>query len=146
MTKQLFLFLILVFNFFIFIKSLVECKKKNNAFGKTKLLFPLGMFVWGDVVVLGSFWVLASFVSLVFSDWLFFWLVYSVFWLVRAVGEVIYWFNQQFSPLKRNPPEKLLFYSVFKNNSIWFAYQLFWQCVTIFSIITTVLLMKLWLV
>ena len=31
------------------------------------------------------------------------WLVVSLFWVVRSTGEMIYWLNQQFSELNKNP-------------------------------------------
>lgn len=143
--QQLFLLAFAVFNFLVFLKALDECKNKNNAFGLTSRLLPIGAFVWGDAVVFGLFWAAASLTTLFLQDWLLFWLVTSIFWVIRSLGETIYWFNQQFSTINRNPPEKLPFHRIFHNDSIWFVEQIIWQCATVISIIASLYLAKLWL-
>ncbi|HUV71614.1 MAG TPA: hypothetical protein VMW25_01260, partial [Clostridia bacterium] len=130
--------LILIFclvNLLVFFKGFYESKFKRNAYGLTRPLVFLGIFVWGDAVVFGLFWFFSSIITLFLSDWYLFLLIISVFWLVRSLGETIYWFNQQFSTIKRNPPEKLPGYSFFHNDSLWFVYQIVWQVVTVVSII-----------
>ncbi|MBP6989377.1 hypothetical protein KBB48_01215 [Candidatus Shapirobacteria bacterium] len=120
------------------IKGGYEIGRKNNPFGEPFVLFWLGIFVWGDALVLGSFWVLVSLICFLLRDWILFWLIISVFWVVRSLGEILYWINQQFSPIIRNPPKNLLGFRFFKNDSIWFIYQIFWQCVLVVSIVTTI--------
>ena len=128
----------------ILLKGYYESTHKNNPFGLTPRLFWLGMFVWGDAVILGIFWLITSLVVLVLGDWLLFLLIASVFWVIRSLGEIIYWLNQQFSTINRNPPENLRNYHFFKNDSIWFVYQVFWQSVMVFSIILTIYFSSLW--
>lgn len=129
-----------------FIKSFYECKKKKNTFGLTYTYRILGAFVWADLVVFGFFWALAATISLLFADWILFLLIVSLFWLVRSIGETIYWFNQQFSPINRNPVKNFkILKNVFHNDSIWFVYQIFWQCMTVGTIITSLYLAKEWL-
>lgn len=140
-----FLLLFALVNVALFAKGLYESNQKNNAFGLTRPLFFLGMFVWGDAVIFGLFWSVAALIALVFQDWILFLLIASVFWMVRSFGEVLYWINQQFSPIKRNPSNTLLGYRWFKNDSIWFVYQLVWQCVLVISIITSIYLVNEWL-
>jgi hypothetical protein len=132
-----------VLNFISFLKGFYECSKKRNSHGITPVLSVFGMFVWGDAVIFGIFWTLVSTTTLLLNDWILFLLILSVFWVVRSLGETIYWFNQQFSPIKRNPPEKLPFYKYFHNDSIWFIHQIVWQCITVVSIIFTIYLVKL---
>lgn len=126
------------------IRGIQESKKKNSM-GETRIFWPFGGFVWADMVVFGIFWFAAGATSLFLNDWVLFLLIASLFWLVRSLGEMIYWFNQQFSTIKRNPPERMLFYKLFKNDSVWFVYQIFWQCATVIFIITSIYLGKLWL-
>ncbi|HCR81412.1 MAG: hypothetical protein UY13_C0002G0424 [Candidatus Pacebacteria bacterium GW2011_GWB1_47_8] len=142
---QVFLLFFAVVNFFIFLKAFYECKTKQNAFGLTPRLTLIGAFVWGDAVIFGLFWTLVSIVVLFLNDWLLFWLIMSLFWVVRSVGETIYWFNQQFSTLDRNPPKHMKGYSIFQNDSIWFVYQIIWQCVTVVSLVFAVYFGWLWL-
>ena len=137
-----------IINFLVFIRGFYESKHKKNAYGLTPYLFFLGIFVWGDAVIFGLFWAISSIVSIFFQDFVLFLLIISIFWIVRSLGETIYWFNQQFSAKRYslNKPEKLLFHSVFHNDSIWFVYQIMWQCVTVISIVCSIYLIKLWII
>jgi hypothetical protein len=132
-------------NLLVFLKGFYETKYRKNAYGVTRPLYILGMFVWGDAVIFGLFWAFSSLIALYLKDWYLFLLIVSVFWVVRSLGETIYWFNQQFSKINRNPPEKLPCYSIFQNDSIWFAHQIGWQCVTVAALIFTIYFAHLWL-
>lgn len=129
----------------VFIKGLYEVSKKHNPFGQSFVFFWLGIFVWGDAVILGFFWCLVSLVCFLLRDWNLFLLVISVFWVVRSLGEILYWINQQFSSIIRNPPKTLMGHRLFPNDSIWFVYQLFWQCILVVSIICSIFLANLWI-
>ncbi len=134
-----------IINIAIVRRAYVECKYKKNALGLTYFLYPLGMYVWGDAVIFGVFWALAAVASLFLQDILLFLLIVSVFYLVRSIGESIYWFNQQFSTVVRHKPEDIPLHHIFHNDSAWFVYQILNQCVTVVTIITTVYLFNLWL-
>lgn len=141
--ELLLIFLIIALvSFFI---GLYQSIKKKNSFQETPYLSWLGIFVWGDAVIIGFFWFLVSFFTLLIKDWLLFLIIVSIFWTIRSLGETHYWLNQQFSPLKRNPPERLRGYKFFKNDSIWFVYQIFWQCLGVVFVIISLYLAKLWL-
>lgn len=129
----------------IFFKSIYESVKKKNSYGRTPWLFFLGIFVWGDGVILGLFWIIVSAISLVINNWILFLLSTVVFWLIRSSGETVYWIVQQFSPINRNPPEKMFGYRFFKNNSIWFIYQTFWQVITIISLLAIIFIVIFYL-
>lgn len=118
---------------------------KKNAFGLTRWGLPLGIFVWGDAAVLGPFWMLCAAGALILQDWALFWLVVSLFWVVRSLGEVMYWMAEQFSTKQRNPPETLLFHTVFHDDSIWFAHQVFWQCALVLSTVATIASAAIWI-
>jgi hypothetical protein len=133
------------FSLLISIRGLFECSRKKNAYGITYLLLWLGIFCWGDAVVFGLFWALAALVSFFLHDWLLFLLIIAVFWTVRSLGETIYWFNQQFSVINRYKPEQLPGFRFFKNDSIWFIYQIAMQCVTVISIIASIYFANLWI-
>ncbi len=120
--------------------------KNGSTNRETPWLFLMGAFVWADAVVLGIFWLIVLLVAVLFlNNWLLFWLIYSVFWLVRAFGEIIYWLNEQFASEHRNPPEKFWIYKIFPNESVWFVLQVYWQCVLVGAIITSIYLFSLWL-
>lgn len=117
----------------------------HQAFEETPYLAVFGMFVWGDAIVFGLFWALAGAVVFLTQSQSLMWLIYSVFWVVRSFGESIYWFNQQFSTINRNPPERLKGFRFYKNDSVWFAYQIWWQCVAVVSIIASIYFAHVWL-
>lgn len=122
----------------LWLHSIHQCRKKNNHFGITHWLWPIGAFVWGDVLVLAPFWIVISLFAFALDSALLFWCIYSLFWVVRSAGEVMYWLLEQFSAKRRNKPRDLLGNS-FVNGSeaIWFIYQVFWQCVLVLSLVCT---------
>jgi hypothetical protein len=139
-----FVIIFIAINILISIKGFLESYKKGNSYGLALQLGLLGIFVWGDAIIFGAFWGMVGAAVLILNDWVLFLLIYSVFWVVRSLGETIYWFNQQFTS-KKSDPSTLPFYKFVKNDSIWFIYQIFYQCVTVISIITSLYLAKLWL-
>jgi len=128
-----------------FISGIKQTTFKKRAYRQTFIFNLVGAFVWADTVIFGPFWALVSLFCLLTKDWLLFLLIISVFWAVRSLGEIVYWLNQQFSGFNRNPPENFRLYPLFKNDSIWFIYQIFWQCVLVITIITSLYLAHLWL-
>ncbi len=143
--QQVIISIFACFSFIIWLIGLYRSSQQQKAYQDTWLLYWMGIFVWGDAVWFGLFWLLAGLFCLLISDWLLFLLIWSVFWLIRSAGETIYWFNQQFSNIKREPPEDLPLFNLFKNDAVWFGYQTFHQCLTIVSLITTIYLAALWL-
>lgn len=142
--QSVIVFLLLILQIILFFKAHTQCKQ-GCSFSLVRWLSPLGMFVWGDVLILSVFWFVVSITVLLLQDWLLFLLIISCFWLVRSVGETIYWFLQQFASKKRDLPQSLMGYSFVKDESIWFIYQVFWQCLTVVTLISTVYLFVLWL-
>lgn len=137
-----------ILNLASLIKGYWESRYNKNPLGTTFFLTPLGIFVWADAIIIGSFWVFTSVASLIIGDWILFLIFYSVFWVVRSLGETIYWLNQQFSDVRTNPRKNLPLYKVLKiedDYTIWFLYQVMNQCITVVSIITSVYLFNLWL-
>lgn len=128
-----------------FVKGFIESKNNKNSLGLTYVFRIYGAFVWADIVVFGLFWTIAGIVSLLLNSGVLFLLIASLFWLVRSIGETIYWFLQQFSKINRNPPQNFVLYPIFHNDSVWFVYQIFWQCMTVVFILTTLYLAKAWL-
>jgi len=128
-----------------FIQSLIETRKKKNVYGVTTYLFFLGAFVWGDMIVLGPFWIIVALISLILNNWYLFLLFLSVFWTIRSLGEMIYWLSEQFAGTKRNPAHIVKLYRFIKSDAIWFMNQLYWQCVFVFSLILSIFFCKMWL-
>lgn len=123
----------------------VRQTRKGNVFGLTPFLTAWGIFVWGDGLVAGPFWVICGLLTIVRPEWQLAAFLLSVFWSIRGVGEVVYWLNQQFSLIPRNPPHTLWGHALVKNDSIWYMYQFVWQCVTTLSVVASVYFGAIWL-
>lgn len=111
-----------------------------NAFQETRYLGWIGIFVVGDALVIIPFWILLSLICLYLHSWHYFFLGVSLFWVVRAHGEVQYWIHEQFASTHRNDPKNLFGYGLVKSDAIWFLYQIFWQCVTVLALLTSLAL------
>lgn len=144
MNWQILIISFCIFSVFGMIKGFIE-SKKGNAYGRAGIFNLLGAFVWGDAFIFGIFWTLVSLFVLYVSDFILFMLIVGVFWMVRSAGEMIYWFNQQFSKVQRCKPQDLWFYPFFKNDSVFFIYQIYWQCILVLSIILSLSFAKMWL-
>ncbi|QQS38724.1 hypothetical protein IPM62_05055 [Candidatus Woesebacteria bacterium] len=132
--------------FVFFVRGYYECKYRKNTHGTFLPINIIGAFVWADAVVFGIFWVIGAVISLVLQDWILFLLIYCVFWGVRGLGETLYWLNQQYSDKVRNPVERFpRLLKIFHNDSIWFVYQIYWQCIMVISIIASIYLGNKWL-
>lgn len=128
-----------------FIKSLYECAWKNNNYQDVLLIWAFGAFVWADGVVFGLFWFFTALFSLVVDSWILFLLVLSVFWAVRTLGESIFFFNMQFHPLEKYPPKYFAIHKHFHNESVFFAFQVAWHCVTVVCIVLSIYLSRVFL-
>jgi len=118
---------------------------KKNPFGLSRGFPILGAFVWTDAVTFGAFFALVSLISFFLQDFVLLCLVYSVFWVIRSIGESIYWFLEQFVDKHRNKPETLKGHKMFPGEAVYVHYQIFWQCVSVISIISSVYFFALWL-
>ncbi len=102
-------------------------KSKHNQFYSTTPWFiPLGVFVWGDGLVLGPFWFLSGLLFDVISP-LNCLRYYSLFFMTRSAFEVMYWLNHQavHSDYRPSLPQWL---SWLKPNDVAIAYQLVNTC------------------
>lgn len=113
-------------------------KYKKNPYGLCKRFTLIGAFVWTDAFIFGLFFSLISILCLLLQQWVLFGLIYSVFWLVRSIGEQIYWFHEQFAVSHRNSPHTLLPSKLFKGEEVWIVMQTFWQCVSVVSVVASV--------
>lgn len=116
-------------------------KNRKNPYGLCKRFTLIGAFVWTDAFMFGLFFLLISVLCLALQEWVLFGLIYSVFWLVRSIGEQIYWFHEQFAVTHRNSPHTLLPSKVFKGEEVWIVMQTFWQCVSVVAIVVSLYLL-----
>lgn len=137
-----FLITFILGNVYLFFLSLFQAKFRNNPHGLTRILLPLGIFVWADGVVISIFWTIIGLYSLLFGSVSEFVVLYALFWVVRSFGEVIYWLLQQFSSEVKDPPETVPFSNIFPGKSVWFAMQVIWQMVLVISIFAVLQLVQ----
>lgn len=100
---------------------------------------PMGIFIWGDAIVLGPFIMLACLWLLSINKPVWTGLFFSVFATVRSFIEIIYALNAQFSSTVR--PWELEWKELGLVKSIglmeiFVVYQLIFTCVFIISILT----------
>lgn len=122
---------------------LMGIKNKKNPFGLCNIFNPLGAFVWIDAVVFGLFFLMTSVFCLLSNQWVLFLLIISVFWTIRSLGEVLYWFLEQFATNHRNPPHTLWPYKWFKGEEVWIVMQIFWQVISVIFIVATIYLIHI---
>ncbi len=125
-------------------QSWVACNRERWAFKQVPQYYVLGAFVYADAFIFGIFWALVGGVILWFQDWLLFGLIWALFWLIRSVGETIYWFNEQFAQTPRNPHHTLPWNGLFHDGSVWFVYQIVNQCVSVVAAVLVIYFGVLW--
>lgn len=97
-------FLFSIIGLLTFIVS-VQKSKKNQFYSDTFLLAPLGVYVWGDGIILGLFWTLVGLFGYFTNlEMLWFYRFYLVFWAIRSGYEVVYWLNHQSTKSEYQPP------------------------------------------
>jgi hypothetical protein len=78
-------------------------KGRHHFYSDTPWLAPLGIFVWGDALILGPFWLVSSLLFFEFSL-LMIWRYFLIFVCFRSAYEVIYWINHQVVKKEYCPP------------------------------------------
>lgn len=124
-----------------FILGVRQCTYFKNPYGLTRMFYPYGIFVWADALLIGFFWISVSVLAFAMQNVHFFLVVQAIFWMVRSAGEIVYWFLQQFAETKRDTPSTLWGHQLFPGESIWIAYQLFWQLILVVSSVCLVYLL-----
>jgi len=139
--QQSIVILFCIYSFIGFFHGVNKCRQKNS-YGISHFYLPLGAFVWIDAVIISAFWIITSLCSLLLNDWFLFLLIVSLFWIVRSCGEILYWIHEQFATIHLNKPKDLYLSRFFEGDSVWVAYQLFWQCFLVLDLFFLVYLIK----
>jgi hypothetical protein len=107
--------------------------KAGSFFGDTAYWFWLGVYVWGDGLVLGPFWAFSSLVwYLLPVKTVLVWIL--LFFILRSFYEVMFWLMHQFARKEYRPP-------VLRNvpwlnaESAGILYQVFHTCVVVVCLV-----------
>lgn len=114
----------------LFALSLTLCKR-GKFYTDTPLFIPLGIFVWGDALILAPFWCVVS-LGLAFLTPIDALRFYLLFWVFRNGYEVIYWIGHQYAKSSYVAP---LFrkHIWLKPNDSAILYQVLAMCGTVIS-------------
>lgn len=121
-----------VFGALIFFEGLRR-SRSDQFYTDTPLLLPLGIFVWGDALVLGPFWLISS-VIWQFLDFDTILKYYLAFLAVRSAYETIYWIQHQFAKKDYQPP-LVRRISWLGAEEAGIVYQLLNMCVVVISVV-----------
>lgn len=113
--------------------------RQGHFYSDTPGLWLLGIFVWGDGIILGPFWVVSA-VGLTWVPVIWVARYILVFYALRSAYEVIYWINHQVAHRDYVPP---LFrrWPWLKANESAILYQLLNTCQVVLAV---VLLLASW--
>lgn len=113
--------------------------------------FILGSFVWEDLFLLSIYFSILSGVTIYFQQIKLFLLGFVIFWLVRSLGETIYWFLQQFIVPQHHPLNVDLHFNIVRKifgnistQQCMVLFQVLLQIITMFSIIALIFILKNW--
>ncbi|PIR62326.1 MAG: hypothetical protein COU65_03955 [Candidatus Pacebacteria bacterium CG10_big_fil_rev_8_21_14_0_10_42_12] len=108
--------------------------KRGSFYSDTLFLTPLGIYVWGDALILAPFWFLVSTTFLISSaEMSLFLRIYVLFLALRSAYEVIYWLLHQSTKSEYQPPV-LRSVKWLKAQDIAILYQLFHTCIIVLSL------------
>lgn len=100
--KPLLLLVLFLLSLAVFIIALKRCREKCF-YSDTHWLLPMGIFVWGDALVLAPFWLVSSVIFYFLpAVWILRYIL--VFFFARSFFEILYWLNHQAVKSTYEPP------------------------------------------
>ncbi|NCN82875.1 MAG: hypothetical protein GW947_02805 [Candidatus Pacebacteria bacterium] len=104
MSSTLFFLAIVLILSLLFLMA-IKRVRDGSFYGDTFWLLPLGVYVWGDALILLPFWILVSAVCLLSGvSGLVLTRLYLIFIAVRSAYEVVYWLLHQATKDTYRPP------------------------------------------
>lgn len=114
-----------------------------------KWAWPFGAFVWEDLLVFSFFNIFFSTVVYILDDIKVGIIFLLVFFVVRSVGETIYYFLQQFNPLPPYPHRLHAHFAALRlllgnisDQKCFILSQVFFQSITVFSATLLILFLR----
>ena len=113
--------------------------------------FPLGSFVWEDLLVFSIYGSLAALITFFTHQSKIGILMVLVFWFIRSLGETLYFFLEQFIQPQHYPHHlknhfQLLyfFFGKISDQQAFIILQVFFQIISMFSLTGLILLVLNW--
>ena len=143
----------IVLNLLLLILSF--CKVRNSGEEVTFITwaYPLGAFIWEDLLVFSFYNILASVIILILKDLRYILVFPLFFWLIRSLGETLYWFLLQFNQPAIYPHSeydwdkggwvKYLFGDL-SDQKYFIIYQIGWQVVSVMCLVGLTYVFKNW--
>jgi hypothetical protein len=105
-----------------------------------KPLKMIGIYVWGDALLFLPFHILIFLFSLISLRFAL--LVWAIFFSIRTLGEVIYWFLQQFGDRKYRPYD--FDFKKLDNHAIYIYYQTIMTIHATVNVTSLIIFIKYW--
>ena len=96
----------LVLSFIFMILAFINVRNSGESWELIIWGILWGAFIWEDLVVFALYNVVASIVVLLIKDNRYVLVFILFFWLIRSLGEVLYWFLQQFNQPAHYPHDQ----------------------------------------
>jgi hypothetical protein len=100
----------------------------------------MGVYVWGDALIFIPFHIIIFIYSLFSLKFAL--LVWSIFFSIRSLGEVMYWLLQQFSDRSYRPYD--FGFTKLDNNAIYILYQTLMTVYATVSLTAVVIFILYW--
>ncbi len=110
-------------------------------------------YIWEDLLVFSIFNILGVIIVKLIKDNRYFILLQILFFLIRAIGEIFYWFLQQFTintpyphnqyDWENNPICNAIFGQL-SDQKYFIIYQISWQVIIVFLITGLIYVLKNW--
>lgn len=142
---------IAIFSFLIVFSFFRIRKGKLLAEFIYSLGFPMGSFVWEDLLVFSIYGLIGSVTATVLDHWKYGLLFFLVFWIVRSAGETLYFFLEQFLEPKHFPHFIDDHFGILRRMFGNISYQqcliimqVFMQSITMLSVVGLIILLFSW--
>ena len=99
-----------------------------------------GVYVWGDAIVFIPFHLIVFLFSLISLRFAL--LIWAIFFSIRSLGEIMFWFLQQFSDRSYRPDD--FGFCKLDNNAIYILYQTLMTVQATVSIVAAIIIIKYW--
>ncbi len=142
-----FISIIFIYSLLAFLFGIFQVSNGNFS-GPSIPFVPLGILIWGDALILGLFLTVASVMLWRKNDIVWTGLFFSAYLGVRALIELLYWLNLQFTSVTRPWEQAWLQLSPFKSMPLMEFYvcgQLMYTIIVIIAIIIFIKFFKQYL-